>query len=143
VPSSVRRGRAVGGMRHRERGETLIEFAFASVIFFMMIFGTIEFGLAVWQYNLVSDLAMEGARFAAVHGQNSGDPKTEADVEDFLEGRASGLDLDVTTPDGSPDALVAGELVSVRVSHTLNWGGGLLPAWTFPVAARAQMPVTR
>ena len=51
-----------------DRGENIIEFALASTVFFTTIFGIIIFGIGVWQYNMVSDLAQEGARWASVHG---------------------------------------------------------------------------
>lgn len=109
----------------------------------MMIFGAIEFGLSVWEYNLVSDLAQEGARYAIVHGRNSGSPKTEAQVATYVQSRAIGLSVATTTPLGPPSGKTAGNVVEVRVSHTLAWGGGVLPSWTFPVQSRAQMIVTR
>jgi Flp pilus assembly protein TadG len=129
--------------RHSERGETLIEFAFASVVFFMMIFGAIEFGLAIWEYNLVSDLAQEGVRYAIVHGANSGSPKTEAQVATYVQSRAVGMNVTTTTPLGPPGDLAAWSVVEVQVSHTLAWGGGILPAWNFPITSRARMIVTR
>ena len=75
----------------------------------MMVFGTIEFGLAIWNYNLVSDLAQEGARFASVHGRNSDSPADQATVAAFVESRSSALltGLTITTPGGSPDTLRA------------------------------------
>ena len=136
-------GRPVAG--RGERGETLIEFAFASVIFFVMIFGALEFGIAVWNFNLVSNLAQEGARYAAVHGVTSGDPKNEAAVGTFVTSRAIGLAVTTTTAPTSsaPGNVAAGSTVTVTVSHTLNIGGGLLPRWNFPVQSSAQMTVTR
>jgi Flp pilus assembly protein TadG len=128
-----------------QRGETLIEFAFASVIFFVMIFGALEFGIAVWNYNLVSDLAQEGARYAAVHGLTSGDPRSQTDVASFVTSRAIGLAVTTTTAPTSsaPGNVAAGNTVTVTVTHTLSIGGGLLPSWNFPVQSSAQMTVTR
>ncbi len=128
-----------------ERGETLIEFAFASVIFFVMIFGALQFGIAVWNYNLVSDLAQEGARYAAVHGLTSGDPRDETAVATFVTSRAIGLAVTTTTAPTSsaPGNVAAGNTVTVTVTHTLNFGGGFLPLWNFPVQSSAQMTVTR
>ena len=62
------------GRRRRmgdDRGENLVEFALASTVFFMTLFGIIIFGIGVWRYNMVSDLAQEGARWASVHGSTS------------------------------------------------------------------------
>jgi Flp pilus assembly protein TadG len=58
------------------RGQSLVEFAFASIVFFMMLFGIVEFGIAVWRYNMVADLAQEGARWASVRGSDSDAPAT-------------------------------------------------------------------
>ena len=147
-------GRRESGRRHGERGDTLIEFAFASIIFFTMIFGAVEFGLAVWNYNLVSDLAQEGARFAAVRGASgtvactgpafaSPCRASTSDVGTFVQSRAIGLTVTTTTPLGAPSTKTSGSVVEVNVRHTLAVGGGLLPAWNFDVQSTARMIVAR
>ena len=68
------------GRRRRmgdDRGANLVEFALASTIFFMTIFGVLGFGVAVWRYNMVADLAQEGARWAAVRGSSTAAPATD------------------------------------------------------------------
>lgn len=121
-----------------------MEFAFASVLFFTFIFGILLMGIGVWNYNFVSNLAQEGARFAAVHGQYSGTPKTTTDVATFVTSRAVNLSpLTVTTPGGAPGTKIVGDVVQVRVSYTLNLGGGIVPTWNFPVVGNAQMVMTR
>ena len=131
--------------RHKERGETLVEFAFASLIFFTVIFGVLQFGIAIWNYNLISDLAQEGARYAAVHGKDSGSAVTTATVQQYVRDRAYGLSTAVTatTPAGEPKDLIAGSTVSVRVAYTLSAGGGVLPTWSIPITSTAHMTVTR
>lgn len=140
LPSTPSGRRAPG---RSERGETLVEFAFASLIFFAMVFGALEFGIAVWNYNLVSDLAQEGARYAAVHGQNSGSPVNEAAVNAFVLSRAAGLPVNATTPAGPPNSKLPGATVEVRVSYTLAVGGGVIPAWNIPIYSSAKMIVAR
>ena len=148
----LNRSRAFRTRRGTAAGESLVEFAFASVIFLTIVFGAIEFGVAVWNYNLVSDLAQEGARFAAVRGQTAGSAcsgmalpcsASNADVQAFVASRASGLSVTVTTPAGAPGSIAAGNIVEVRVSHTLSVGGGLLPFWNFPISSSARMIVAR
>jgi Flp pilus assembly protein TadG len=131
--------------RRGERGESLVEFAFASVIFFAIVFGALEFGNAIWNYNLISDLAQEGARYAAVHGLNSGSPANTAAVDTFVQGRASGMltGITVSTPAGSPSTLKSGDVVSVRVDYTITAGGGLIPSWNIPIYSTANMIVAR
>lgn len=50
------------------RGSTLLEFAFAGPILIVLIFGIVEFGIALYDYNLVANGARLGARYAAVRG---------------------------------------------------------------------------
>ena len=137
--------RRVRRIRCGQRGETLLEFAFASVIFFTMVFGAVEFGIAVWHYNLVSDLAQEGARYAAVHGQYSGQSIDEATVNEHVQSRATSLlvGTTATTPSGPPNMKSPGEMIEVRVDYTISAGGGFLPVWSIPIHSTAQMIVAR
>src|SRR5438093_611632 len=52
--------------RRGEGGETLVEFALALTVFLMTVLGTMELGIGVFRYNMMSDLAQEGSRWAAV-----------------------------------------------------------------------------
>src|SRR5580765_7072275 len=81
-----------------ERGQELVEFALASLVFLMTVFGTLQFGVAVWQYNMVSNLAQEGARWASVRGTTSSlGNASSGDVQTFVQSRSSGLNPTVTT----------------------------------------------
>jgi Flp pilus assembly protein TadG len=126
------------------RGETLIEFALSLTLFFAAVFGTIGFGLAVWRYNMVSNLAQEGARWAAVHAKNSGSPKTAGDIEAYVQARAVGLPVTVPSPPTSdPSTLVAGQSVTVKVQTTFRPFTRLIPAPSMTLHSTAQMIVTR
>ena len=74
-----------------ERGAVLVEFAIASIIFFVALFGILDFGQSIWRYNMVADLAQEGARWAAVRGSTSTTPATEADVRAYVQARAPSM----------------------------------------------------
>src|SRR3954454_15718705 len=81
-----------------DRGSNLVEFALASTVFFMTLFGVIIFGIGVWQYNMVSDLAQEGARWASVHGSSSGSQAVQAGVQTYVQSRAPFTVTVTTTP---------------------------------------------
>ena len=55
--------------RTGERGATMAEFAIISVVFFMIIFGIIEFGRLFYTHNALTDAARRGARYAVLHHQ--------------------------------------------------------------------------
>jgi Flp pilus assembly protein TadG len=130
--------------RKSERGETLVEFALASTIFFMTIFGTVEFGLAVWQYNIMADLAQEGARYATVHGKNSSTPASSGDVQTYVRARALGMGSSVTvTASPAPSSLDAGDTVTVAVSKPFRPLTGFVPNTTLTLGSTAKMIVAR
>ena len=53
--------------KQNERGTTVAEFAIVSLLFFMIIFGIIEFGRLLYTHNALTDATRRGARFAALH----------------------------------------------------------------------------
>lgn len=55
------------GARCQRPGAALVEFAVVSIVFFLFLFGIIEFAMIVWVNNIVDSAAREGARYAAVH----------------------------------------------------------------------------
>jgi len=109
------------------RGATLVEFALASILFFTIAFGTIEFGRMILDYNIVSNAAREGARYAALRGGASGHAATANEVATYVVSRSVGLlstsNVTVTWPvNNSP-----GNLVQVRVQYSFTPIVTLLP----------------
>lgn len=54
-----------------QRGATVAEFAIVASVFFMMIFGIIEFGRLLYTHNALTDAARRGTRYAALHHQSA------------------------------------------------------------------------
>jgi Flp pilus assembly protein TadG len=87
----------------RRRGATLVEAALIYSVLFLVLIGTVIFGVGVFRYEDVSLLAREGARWAAVHGaqyaQETGRPAaTAADVyTQAIAPRIVGLDPNSVT----------------------------------------------
>ena len=125
-----------------DRGQTIVEFAISSLLFFMVIFGVAGFGIAVWRYNLVSDLAQEGARWASVRGSTAVTPATNATVLAFVQGRATGLMTPLPTAVTTwSSAGAPGSVVRVVVSHTFTSTIAFVPTMTFQ--SRAEMIIAR
>jgi TadE-like protein len=53
--------------RHNERGATIAELAVVALVFFMIIFGIIEFGRLLYTHNALTDATRRGARYAVLH----------------------------------------------------------------------------
>jgi Flp pilus assembly protein TadG len=105
--------------RHRERrargerGQALVEFAFVAVIFFILVFGIIDFGLGLHSWITVTNAAREGARLGAVHA-------TEAEIIAQARDSAKNLDqtdLDVTVTNADPEGDNVGDPVTVQVDY--------------------------
>lgn len=68
-----RGGEAANGPRLRgDDGTALLEFAVVAPVFFLLIFGLIEFGLIYRDYLTVQDAVNDGARSAGIQGPNLG-----------------------------------------------------------------------
>ncbi|HEX2494325.1 MAG TPA: TadE family protein [Steroidobacter sp.] len=83
-------------MRNRQSGITTVEFAIIGALFFVLLFGVIEFGRALFVANALSEGTRRGARMAAVCPV--GDPRP-AQVAIFADGEGISLiaPLAVTT----------------------------------------------
>src|SRR5688572_4091790 len=143
MPKPARRmdSHAVRWPLQDDRGQSLLEFALASVMFFVLVFGTIEFGRAVWQYNMMSDLAQQGARWAAVHGSTSATPATAAQLEAYVQTRASGFAVTVTATPANPSAASPGTIIVVQVNSSFSPVTTLIPATTMTLSSTARMTV--
>ena len=68
-----------------ERGQALVETSLALIVLFIMIFGAIDAGRAVWNYNTLAQATREGTRYAIVHGANATDPSGPGDDQDIKD----------------------------------------------------------
>ena len=143
-------------LRRGERGSTIIEFAVASAVFFMIIFGILQFGLAVWNYNMLSSLAQDGARWASVRGSTkSANPcdtiteteceTTDALVQTYVRSRVVGMSptavtVATTWPDGDN---IPGDTVQVRVDYTFSAFTRIVRSGSLSLHGIAQMKIAR
>ena len=109
------------------RGATLVEFSLASILFFTITFGTIEFGRMILDYNIVSNAAREGVRYAAVRGASSGHAASASEVATYVASRSVVLltasNVTVTWPTDN----AVGSVVQVRVQYSFTPIVTLLP----------------
>ncbi len=60
-------------MRSGERGQSLVEFSLVIIVFLVIMMGVVDFGMAIYKFNGVSQAAREIARVTSVH-PCAGDP---------------------------------------------------------------------
>lgn len=67
-PSARSGPRFLRALRTGERsGQAIVEFAIVSVAFFSLVFGTIDFGRAVFMYSELTNAVREGARYGKMN----------------------------------------------------------------------------
>ncbi len=79
-------------MRMQARGQTIVEFAIAASFFFAMLIGIVDFGRALFTYDLVTNAARVGTRWAMVRGSActvSGCPATAASIQAYVRSVSS------------------------------------------------------
>jgi len=126
-----------------ERGAALVEFAVSSLLFISVAFGTMEFSRMIMDYNIVSNAAREGVRWAAVRGGNSGRTATTTAVQNYVVSRANGLlapaNVTVTWP---VDNLVGSD-VQVQVQYSFVPIASMLPSTAVNLSSTTRMTIVR
>ena len=127
-----------------ERGQALVEFALTLFLFLMTVLGTAILGLVVFRYNMVADLAQEGARRAAVCGRTRS-LALDCNVASFVQSRAVGIGVNVTVspPVGTGTTASSGDTVTVTVQHTFTRMTGILPLGALNLTSTARMIIAR
>jgi Flp pilus assembly protein TadG len=100
--------------RHRAAQAT-VEFAIASIVFFCLIFGTIDFGRVIFMDSELRNAVREGARYAEVN------PTPASAVASFVVSKAPvlGLTTGEVSSSCSPSSCASGG--SVTVTATLQF----------------------
>ncbi len=70
-------------------GQTLIEFAFIMVLFFLLVLGIMEWGIVLYNKAILKDACREGARAGVLFRADSAtfayDPLTEAEIKTVVD----------------------------------------------------------
>ena len=132
----------LGRKSNPRRGATLVEFAIAASVFFLLVFIGIEFSRAIWQYNIVANAAKSAVRWASVRGASSGNTPTDsAGVYDYIGTQMYGYPY-VDTVTWSPSKEAGSTItVVVRSSYTVRVPRFMTRSLT--LRSRAQMIVAR
>jgi Flp pilus assembly protein TadG len=141
---SGRRGWRVA-IRSLHRGQVMAEFALVLTPCLALIFGIINFALALYCYDFVCYSAQEAARYATVNGATSPTPATAASVTSYVDALVAGVlntrNVTVTTtwsPNNSP-----GSTVTVTVSYSYPPLTSLVSSVTIALTRTAAMVITQ
>jgi Flp pilus assembly protein TadG len=110
------RTRRVGNQRNlsqNRRGAAVVEFAVVAPVFFILVFGLIEYGRAVMVEQILTNAAREGARSAILTSATTNGVKSV--VNTYLSS-ASISGATVTVSPNPPSSASSGSNVTVTVS---------------------------
>jgi Flp pilus assembly protein TadG len=100
------------GRRHR-RGAAVVEFAVVAPVYFLFVFGIIEFGRMVMVQQILTNAAREGARVGVLDNSTTSDVTTAANG--YLK-PANINNATITVSPNPPSSAASGNPVSVTVS---------------------------
>jgi len=131
--------------RWNDVGTALVEFGLVIVVFFMFVFGVMDFGRALYTYHFVSNAACEATRYAMVRGSSSTEPATAADIESYVKSLApQGIDpsnLTVSTswiPSHAP-----GSSVRIQVSDNFQSTSPFFRTYHMTLSDSSQMIISQ
>lgn len=150
----------INGRRRRsrlwvdERGIELVEFGLVCPMFLLMLLGLTHAGFLVHRYDMVSNLAQDGARWASVRGADGAAPASGAQVQTYVQSRAAGMTVTVqtttvdaakacTTTAVNPSTLRRGAGVCVKVQTTFSPLTSFIPIGPKTLQVTAQMMMAR
>jgi Flp pilus assembly protein TadG len=102
--------------RRRRRGAAVVEFAIVAPLFFLLIFGMIEYGRMVMVQQVITNASREGARRAVLDGATATEVSTT--VNNYLNSAGIDSNPDYVTLDPA-DPAAAGYRQAVTVSVTV------------------------
>lgn len=122
--------------QRRERGQTLLEFAFVAPIIMVLLLGLVDFGIALDRREVLQHAVREGARHGAVGN-------SVADIQSYTADQAQDLlaatDVSVcyVDMDGDLDPGGLGDNVRVSAAFTYKFTGSfdILTAFGVPQSA--------
>lgn len=105
-----------GKVRKRQAGQAMVEFAIGAIVFLVIIFGVLDFGRAVFDYNMLANSAREGARWAIIQGN------TNTDVINHVVATSDGIlsGNDVTISGSRSCSAVPCPSVTVTVTYSFT-----------------------
>lgn len=144
---------------HGQRGQTIVEFALAASVALLLLFAIIEFGRALYAYNLVAGAARVGTRFAITHATIAphdcsnptiGVTPCDQDIATYVNSKITGLDTSqtlTTTVNWEPPSATCASIASsgcyVRVNVAYRFTFVALPLPSQMMSSQSQMVISQ
>lgn len=108
-----------GLFRKQRRGAAAVEFAVVAPVFFLLVFGMIEYGRMVMVQQVITNAAREATRVAVLDGSTTATVKTAA-INAMAGAKITIATSNVTVSPDPPSGAKFGDPVSVTVTVPFN-----------------------
>lgn len=105
--------------RKQRQGAAAVEFAVVAPVFFLLVFGMIEYGRMVMVQQIIVNSAREGCRAAVLDGSTTAGVKTQA-ITAMAAGNITITTTNVTVSPDPPSNAAFGDPVTVTVTVPFN-----------------------
>ena len=124
----------------------MVEFAMVASVFLLLLFGIMEMGFAVYNYNTACSAAREAVRYAIVHSPTGPNPATTSQIKQVAINYAPALnltpsDINVTFP-ADPN-LPSQDDAQVTISYNYHLQVPFLSPVTLKLTSTSQMLVSQ
>ncbi|MCK6449490.1 MAG: pilus assembly protein [Alphaproteobacteria bacterium] len=127
--------RSLGRLRRCEGGVSALEFALVAPLFFLMLFGIIEFGRLSWIRTSLQHAADEASRYALVSTGAS-----TSQITDYARARVSGVDPNLVAVNVTQESSGGRTFVVINLSFNFTFvAENLLPYGPIPLVGRSRV----
>ena len=106
--------------RRNRRGAAAVEFAIVAPVFFLLVFGMVEYGRMIMVQQVITNAAREGARVGVLDGSALSDVTTAVNNYLVASKIPIGLSNEITVTPNPPSSQTTGNPVTVTVSIPFN-----------------------
>jgi Flp pilus assembly protein TadG len=110
--------------RRNRRGAAAVEFAIVAPVFFLLVFGMVEYGRMIMVQQVITNAAREGARVGVLDGSQLSDVQTAVNNYLIASKIPTGLSNEITCTPNPPSGQTTGNPVTVTVSipfKSVSW----------------------
>jgi Flp pilus assembly protein TadG len=128
----------------REKGAAMVEYGLSLLLFLTVVYAIMEFGRFIYSYNVLAGATREGARYAIVHGSQSGALASSDMVQNEVRRWAIGLNTSsITVTTTWPSGFTRGQTVLVKSTYPLTPMTGFIYQSAINVGSQSQMVISQ
>jgi Flp pilus assembly protein TadG len=121
--ATVKLEKACRRCRRNRQGAAAVEFALVAPLFFLMVFGMIEFGRAIMVQQILTNASREGARLAVLDSPNPTAGQVQSTVTSYLQNAGiSGATVTISPTEPTTAGYGAPVTVTVQIPFaSVSW----------------------